>query len=182
MGKYDSIVNVGPFGDPVSRNERTASSTSDDSLSFVYEFKIQIPEPQSENEHCKQLISILNNLLIKKDIPRCLMAENAAYLNEGIVTHAFFNYISEHDRSKIQDQIRVFNVIHGNYINIPSLSVTTLIPWISQNLNISRMQASIVLGDFMQLKLKDALRVFRYAVSVYPLMRNASAFRYRQVL
>ena len=152
MGKYDSIVNVGPFGDPVSRNERTASSTSDDSLSFVYEFKIQIPEPQSENEHCKQLISILNNLLTKKDIPRCLMAENATYLYEGIVTHAFFNYISEHDRSKILDQIRVFNVIHGNSINIPSLSVTTLIPWISQNLNISRMQASIVLGDFMQLK------------------------------
>lgn len=150
MGNRMNIVNLGPWVDPVSSSQGTTNSTSDESLPFVLEFTIQKPEPQTEKEQCKQLIGILNNLLTRK-IPRCLMEVNAAYLFEGIVTHAFFNYIGECERSTILDQIRAFSAIKGNSVNVPSLSVITLIPWISRTLNISRMQTSIVLGDFLQL-------------------------------
>lgn len=139
--------------DPIARRQETLSSASGASLqSLVDVMTIPVLRPQVQHEGCKYLVDILNNRVTKYDIPHCLRNACAAYAFEGIVAHTFFNIIEECDRAIFFSEIRTFKEVNCNSITIPSLSATTLITWVSRQLNISRLQASLVLGDFMQIR------------------------------
>lgn len=124
---------------------------------------LAIPQarPLTPAERCSTLIKVLKKRTTNYTIPKCLFNIDEALLYQSIVAHNFFGELNGGDRSKILDGILAFNELQGKSTEPRNLSATTLIEWSAKALDVSRVQASLVMGDLMHLSPERCFQRFR---------------------